>query len=258
MKAQAGSAMLPWLSRCTNTVALAGLLRGRLASWASRRASTKTSDLGAVCTVTALMLWHTVAAHGRVSTVALAYHCWSHVSQTMNRAGHVPVAIAGAGPTGLTLAALLSRLQIPCVVLERAPALPTHPQVSAGSLFLREGLSNCNDCTRTRMPRCIIMAHSTCAAPRLQCASEAIYSMQAHYINHRSMEVFRSMGGNLAAQVVRRSPPLDQWRSFVYCESVTGRLLGSVDHFPVSRFYYFLLRPIVSLAVSIGHCRPLQ
>ena len=47
------------------------------------------------------------------------------------------------------------------------------------------------------------------------------------------MEVFRSLGGDLAAQIVQRSPPLDHWRSFVYCESVTGRLLGSVDHFPV-------------------------
>jgi hypothetical protein len=47
------------------------------------------------------------------------------------------------------------------------------------------------------------------------------------------MEVFRSLGGDLAAQLVQRSPPLDHWRSFVYCESVTGRLLGSVDHFPV-------------------------
>lgn len=47
------------------------------------------------------------------------------------------------------------------------------------------------------------------------------------------MEVFRGMGGGLAAEVARQSPPLEHWRSFVYCESATGALLGSVDHFPV-------------------------
>lgn len=47
------------------------------------------------------------------------------------------------------------------------------------------------------------------------------------------MEVFRGLGGGLAAEIARQSPPLEHWRSFVYCESVTGALLGSVDHFPV-------------------------
>lgn len=37
--------------------------------------------------------------------------------------------IAGAGPTGLTLAALLSRLGVRCLLLERAATLPQHPQV---------------------------------------------------------------------------------------------------------------------------------
>lgn len=26
-------------------------------------------------------------------------------------------------------------------------------------------------------------------------------------------------------------PPLEQWRRFVYCETMTGDLLGTVDHF---------------------------
>ena len=38
------------------------------------------------------------------------------------------VGIVGAGPTGLTLAALLARMGVPTLVLERAGALPTHPQ----------------------------------------------------------------------------------------------------------------------------------
>lgn len=55
---------------------------------------------------------------------------------------------------------------------------------------------------------------------------------QAHYINNRTMEVFRGMGG-LAGAVKDRSPPLALWRKFVYCESLTGPILGSVDHFEV-------------------------
>lgn len=58
---------------------------------------------------------------------------------------------------------------------------------------------------------------------------------QAHYINNRTMEVFRGIGG-LAAAVKDRSPPLALWRNFVYCESLTGQTLGSVDHFEVSAY----------------------
>ena len=39
-----------------------------------------------------------------------------------------PVAIIGAGPAGLALSALLSKFGVPSVLLERSPALPTHPQ----------------------------------------------------------------------------------------------------------------------------------
>jgi FAD binding domain len=56
---------------------------------------------------------------------------------------------------------------------------------------------------------------------------------QAHYINNRTMEVFRGLGG-LAQSVEQQSPPLELWRKFVYCESLTGQLLGSVDHFEVT------------------------
>ena len=57
--------------------------------------------------------------------------------------------------------------------------------------------------------------------------------MQAHFINNRSMEVFRPLDG-LAAEVAAQSPPLAEWRKFVYCESLTGRIFGEVDHFQVT------------------------
>ena len=42
---------------------------------------------------------------------------------------HWPVVIVGAGPTGLTLSALLSRMGVASLLLERAPSLTEHPQV---------------------------------------------------------------------------------------------------------------------------------
>lgn len=44
------------------------------------------------------------------------------------------------------------------------------------------------------------------------------------------MQVFRGMDG-LADEVVAKNPPLAQWRNFVYCETLTGRIYGLVDHF---------------------------
>ncbi|KAI8463562.1 MAG: hypothetical protein J3K34DRAFT_526882, partial [Monoraphidium minutum] len=55
---------------------------------------------------------------------------------------------------------------------------------------------------------------------------------QAHFINHRTMEVLRHLGGGLSEAVSRASPPLRQWRRFLYCDSMTGGTLGEVDHFP--------------------------
>lgn len=57
--------------------------------------------------------------------------------------------------------------------------------------------------------------------------------MQAHFINNRSMEIFRPLEG-LANEIAAYSPPLAEWRKFVYCESLTGRVFGQVDHFQVS------------------------
>lgn len=52
----------------------------------------------------------------------------------------VPVAIVGAGPAGLTLSALLSQFGVPSVLLERAMALPTHPQAHFVNLRTMEVL----------------------------------------------------------------------------------------------------------------------
>ena len=60
---------------------------------------------------------------------------------------------------------------------------------------------------------------------------------QAHYINNRTMEIFRGMCGLgqtvLAQQVTGAMPPLCEWRKFVYCETATTQIYGEVDHFKV-------------------------
>ncbi|XVF02707.1 hypothetical protein REPUB_Repub04eG0197500 [Reevesia pubescens] len=52
---------------------------------------------------------------------------------------------------------------------------------------------------------------------------------QAHFINNRTMEVFRKLDG-LTEEIQRSQPPVDLWRKFIYCTSLTGSMLGSVDH----------------------------
>ncbi|KAL9246560.1 hypothetical protein vseg_020078 [Gypsophila vaccaria] len=52
---------------------------------------------------------------------------------------------------------------------------------------------------------------------------------QAHFINNRSMEVFRKLDG-LAEEIQQLQPPVDLWRKFIYCTSLYGPILGSVDH----------------------------
>jgi hypothetical protein len=102
------------------------------------------------------------------------------------------------------------------------------------------------------LPRCIaacplrqVQALSACSA---QCACP---QRQAHFINNRTMEVFRQLraggapgrpgaalaaaagaGASLADALAAASPPLEQWRRFVYCESALGAVLGETDHFP--------------------------
>ncbi len=66
---------------------------------------------------------------------------------------------------------------------------------------------------------------------------------QAHFINCRSMEIFRELNG-LDQAIYAQSAPVDEWRRFVYCTGLAGlpalnhiesasagSLLGVVDHF---------------------------
>ena len=102
------------------------------------------------------------------------------------------------------------------------------------------------------------------SGPRI--SDEPRAAEQAHFINNRTMEVFRQLpwhghaarsaasgcgrgaggarpgpaaalgsgsGGSLADAVAAASPPLEQWRRFVYCESALGRVLVEMDHFEV-------------------------
>ncbi|KAL3678132.1 hypothetical protein R1sor_021088 [Riccia sorocarpa] len=59
--------------------------------------------------------------------------------------------------------------------------------------------------------------------------SELSRHPQAHFINNRTMEIFRMMDG-LADEVEKAQPPLDQWRRFVYCNTLAGPVFGTVDH----------------------------
>jgi 2-polyprenyl-6-methoxyphenol hydroxylase-like FAD-dependent oxidoreductase len=91
----------------------------------------------------------------------------------------LPVLIVGAGPVGLVLSVLLTKLGVKCAVLEKSATFSKHPQ--------------------------------------------------AHFINNRSMEVFRKLDG-LAEDIQNSQPPVEFWRKFIYCTSLTGSVLGSVDH----------------------------
>lgn len=87
---------------------------------------------------------------------------------------------------------------------------------------------------------------------------------QAHFINNRTMEVFRKLDG-LAEEIQRSQPPVDLWGKFIYCTSLTGSILGSVDHMhpqdfekivsPVSVAHfsqYKLTRLLVKLLENLG------
>lgn len=128
----------------------------------------------------------------------------------------LPVLIVGAGPVGLVLSILLTKLGVKCAILEKSTTFSTHPQ--------------------------------------------------AHFINNRSMEVFRKLDG-LADEILSSQTPVDYWRKFVYCTSLTGQILGSVDHMqpqdfdrtasPVSVAHfsqYKLHRLLLGKLVNLGFC----
>ncbi|KAK8949460.1 hypothetical protein KSP39_PZI006102 [Platanthera zijinensis] len=92
---------------------------------------------------------------------------------------YIPVLIVGAGPVGLVLTFLLTKLGVKCAVLEKSLTFSQHPQ--------------------------------------------------AHFINNRSMEIFSKMDG-LGDDIQKSQPPVDLWRKFLYCTSLSGTILGTVDH----------------------------
>ncbi|KAI7744642.1 hypothetical protein M8C21_001251 [Ambrosia artemisiifolia] len=117
-------------------------------------------------------------------------------SNYSNTGSILPVLIVGAGPVGLVLSVLLTKLGIKCAVVERSNEFSKHPQ--------------------------------------------------AHFINNRSMEIFRKLDG-LAEEIQRSQPPVELWRKFIYCTSLTGSVIGSVDHMQTQDF-----DQIVS-PVSVAH-----
>ena len=72
---------------------------------------------------------------------------------------------------------------------------------------------------------------------------------QAHFINQRSMEIFRPLDG-LAQEITARTPPLDQWRKFIYTETLQRGSFGEVDHFcgQPSRYTDFSPEPVAHLS----------
>ena len=61
--------------------------------------------------------------------------------------------------------------------------------------------------------------------------SEPTTHPQAHFVNNRSREIFRSMLG-LDKEVQQAQTPLDDWRHFIYATKMLGGVeLGRVDHF---------------------------
>ncbi|XP_012085624.1 2,4-dichlorophenol 6-monooxygenase isoform X2 [Jatropha curcas] len=108
----------------------------------------------------------------------------------------LPVLIVGAGPVGLVLSLLLTKLGVKCAILEKNKAFSNHPQ--------------------------------------------------AHFINNRSMEIFRKLDG-LAEEIQRSQPPVELWRKFIYCTTLTGPILGSVDHMETQDF-----EKVVS-PISVAH-----
>ncbi|KAB5545192.1 hypothetical protein DKX38_013304 [Salix brachista] len=109
----------------------------------------------------------------------------------------LPVLIVGAGPVGLVLSILLTKLGESIIII-------------------------------------IIIYNFNALISRIKCSvleksKSFSHHPQAHFINNRSMEVFHKLDG-LAEEIQRSQPPVDLWRKFVYCTSLTGPVLGSVDH----------------------------
>ncbi|TVU36153.1 hypothetical protein EJB05_18070 [Eragrostis curvula] len=70
---------------------------------------------------------------------------------------------------------------------------------------------------------------------------------RAHFVNNRTMEIFRKLDG-LAGDIERSQPPVDLWRKFVYCTSLSDfeKVISpiSVAHFSQYKLVDLLLKKL--------------
>lgn len=108
-------------------------------------------------------------------------------------------------------------------------------RTQSSSTFARKATTKCDVVIvgggPTGLTLCSLLSQMHVKAVLIEKSSQLTEHPQAHFINHRSMEVFRSMQG-LSRQISKSASSLDHWRKFVYCESLAGRAFGEVDHFP--------------------------
>lgn len=114
------------------------------------------------------------------------------------------------------------------MVLERSHQLTQHPQahyINNRTMEVRTVTSS----TNTPQQRGWLVSLAT-SCPFAE--HNVHTSKPATAIKLVAVQVFRGLG-DLCSRVKARSPPLEQWRRFIYCESMaSGQLLGQVDHFP--------------------------
>lgn len=169
-----------------------------------------------------LMLAATLRANYRVCQCAFR----NFVSQTP-----CDVFIVGAGPTGV------------CAGVHIQTCLQT--SVLHANMVCCLACGHLNHC----QPTGLFLAQHGVSSRVFERAPSPSKHPQAHYINNRTMELFRSIpvpsnaiygdlegssgpDTSLAAAVSKLSPPLREWRTFRYVDAlVGGELFGEINHF---------------------------
>lgn len=62
------------------------------------------------------------------------------------------------------------------------------------------------------------------------------------------LQIFRKLDG-LADEIQKSQPPVDFWRKFIYCTSLTGPILGSVDHMQPQGL--FIITGLIALGMQL-------
>lgn len=60
------------------------------------------------------------------------------------------------------------------------------------------------------------------------------------------LQIFRKLDG-LAGEIEAKQPPVEHWRRFVYCTTLAGPVLGTVDHLQPQGMLH---RPLLCLYLS--------